>query len=98
MNWKTTTHMGRTAILAADLTSAHTMLLNYKAPNQQREGRHNNHENDNAISGVTFLQNAEPVPGLDPMERHTNGSSVTIAICLGITRVHALQKLRGFVL
>jgi hypothetical protein len=46
----------------ADLTGAYNLLLNYKAPPSPANNRRDHH---NEVSGMTFLQNAVPVPGTD---------------------------------
>jgi hypothetical protein len=49
-----------------DLTGAYKLLLNYKPPPpQQQTPRERHAHDDDKVSGLTFLQNAPPVPGTD---------------------------------
>jgi hypothetical protein len=48
------------------LTGAHSLLLNYKPPPSQQQMRCDRHAHqDEEGSGLTFLQNATPVPRMD---------------------------------
>jgi hypothetical protein len=48
-----------------DLTSAHNLLLNYKAPPAAQQGRRGQSRDEEEVTGLTFLQNGAPVPGTD---------------------------------
>ena len=46
-----------------DLTNAHNLLLNYKAPPQQHR-QNDRHDGTEDVSGMSFLQAGAPIPGL----------------------------------
>jgi hypothetical protein len=49
-----------------DLMGAYNLLLHYKPPPPQQQTQREKHTHDNGeVSGLTFLQNAPPVPGTD---------------------------------
>jgi len=49
----------------SDLTGAYNLLLNYKAPPSSYQGRRDQSNDYEEVSGITFLQNGTPVAGSD---------------------------------